>query len=346
MAKLKAAIIGCGGRGNEHAKGYAASDAVEIVAAVDPLRQAADSLAAKYRVPHTYPSYAEMFAVHKPDIVSICTWTGLHAEMIVAAAEAGVRAIHSEKPMAPTWGDAKAEHAACVAAGVQLTFCHQRRFGAQYVKARELAHSGAIGKILRLEGSCDNLFDWGTHWFDMFFFYNDQIPAEWVLGQIEIEGHKSVFDVPVEGSGLSYIQFANGVQGLLMTGDASGGGCDNRIIGTEGVLEVNVWKGPELRMLRSTGSGWEIPDLKNVVPPQGDTVLSVLDAIDCLQTGRHPTLSSRHALQATELIFATYESSRIGGRVELPLTITDSPLIARLEKMQIDARHAVPAKLE
>lgn len=330
MAKLQAAIIGCGGRGNEHAKGYAASDAVEVIAVVDPLAKAADALATKYHVPHIYPSYAEMFAAHRPDIVSVCTWTGLHAEMIEAAADAGVRAIHAEKPMAPTWGEAKAEHAACVAAGVQLTFCHQRRFGAQYVKAKELAQSGAIGKILRMEGACDNLFDWGTHWFDMFFFYNHETPAEWVMGQIEIEGHKSVFGVPVEGSGLSYIQYANGVQGLLMTGGATGGGCDNRIVGADGIIEVNVWKGPALRILRSTSSGWETPDLTGVVPPKGDTVLSVLDAIDCLQTGRLPTLSSHHAIQATELIFATYESSRIGGRVKLPLTITDSPLITRL----------------
>ncbi len=330
MAKLKAAIIGCGGRGKEHAKGYAASEETELIAVVDPIAKAAQGLAQKHGAPNIYPSYAEMFAEHKPDIVSVCTWTGLHAEMVKDIAKAGVRAIHSEKPMAPTWGEAKSMHEACVEAGVQLTFCHQRRFGAQYVKARELAHSGAIGKILRIEGCCDNLFDWGTHWFDMFFFYNDQSPAEWVMGQIEIEGHKSVYGVEVEGSGLSYIQFANGVQGLMVTGGASGGGCDNRIVGTQGMIEVNVWKGPALRMMRTGLSGWEKQDLTDVVPPLGDTVLSVLDAIECLKSGARPTLSSHHALQATELIFATYESSRIGGRVTLPLGIEDSPLLARL----------------
>lgn len=338
MAKLQAAIIGCGGRGNEHAKGYAASDDVEIVAVVDPLTSAAESLAEKYRVPHIYSSYAEMYRHHKPDIVSICTWTGLHCDMIVDSAQAGVRAIHAEKPMAPTWGEAKAEHAACEAAGVQLTFCHQRRFGRQYVKARELAQSGAVGKLLRLEGCCDNLFDWGTHWFDMFFFYNNDVPAEWVMGQIEIEGHKAVFGVPVEGSGLSYIRYENGVHGLLMTGGAIGGGCENRIVGSEGMIEVNVWKGPELRVLRSESSGWETPDLSHVVPPKGDTVLSILDAIDCLLTGRVPTLGSHHAIAATELIFATYESSRIGGRVALPLQSIDSALLARLDGIESPPR--------
>ena len=38
-------------------------------------------------------------------------------------------------------------------------------------------------------------------------------------------------------------------------------------------------------------------------------------------------LSSRKALQATELIFATYESARRGARVTLPLEIDGSPLL-------------------
>jgi hypothetical protein len=41
-------------------------------------------------------------------------------------------------------------------------------------------------------------------------------------------------------------------------------------------------------------------------------------------------LSARYALQATELIFASYESSRRRGRVDLPLTIDDSPFLTML----------------
>ena len=52
---------------------------------------------------------------------------------------------------------------------------------------------------------------------------------------------------------------------------------------------------------------------------------------DCLDTGHEPQLSSRKALAATELIFATYESSR-RGRVTLPLEIEDLPLLAGLEE--------------
>ncbi|MBM4083576.1 MAG: gfo/Idh/MocA family oxidoreductase, partial [Planctomycetes bacterium] len=43
---------------------------------------------------------------------------------------------------------------------------------------------------------------------------------------------------------------------------------------------------------------------------------------------REPELSARRALNATELIFACWESSRRRGRVDLPLDISDSPIEA------------------
>ena len=47
-----------------------------------------------------------MLRAEKLDVVSICLWPHLHAEAVIACAKAGVRAVHSEKPMAPTWGEA------------------------------------------------------------------------------------------------------------------------------------------------------------------------------------------------------------------------------------------------
>src|SRR5690606_18658129 len=85
-----------------------------------------------------YTDYHQMLAEEQPDIVSICTWPHLHAEMVIAAAEAGVKAIHCEKPMAPTYGEAVRMVEVCEQRGVQLTFNHQRRFGPPFRKAKEL----------------------------------------------------------------------------------------------------------------------------------------------------------------------------------------------------------------
>lgn len=330
---LKAAIIGCGGRGREHAKGYAACQNVEITALADPVAESSAALGEQYGVPREqqFLDYNEMLSSQKFDIVSVCTWPAQHREQVLAAINAGARAIHSEKPMAPTWGDSRAMHQAATQKNAQLTFCHQRRFNPQFVRARQLIQEGAIGKLQRLEGFCPNLFDWGTHWFDMFFFLNNEEPATWVMGQTDISRPRSVFGVPLDWAGLSFIAFQNNVDGLLVTGPNAWERGAIRAIGTDGIIEIPKGDGGEVLLLSANTQGWQSVDLSGV--PSGDsTTMSVLDAVSCLRSGEEPRLSSRKAAAATELIFATYESSRSRSRVELPLQIEDSPLIAMIEE--------------
>lgn len=342
MSVYRVGIIGCGrpwksegatgfGMSHAHAHGYAASPDARIVALADISAENARAFQAEHGGDAIYEDYHEMLAREQLDIVSVCTWPRLHAPMVIAAAEAGVKAVHCEKPMAPTYGEARRMVEVCRARGAQLTFNHQRRFAAPFRAARELLRSGAIGELRRVEGVCDNLFDWGTHWFDMFFFYNDETPAEWVLGQVEPRGGATIFGVPVEGQGLSHCRFRNGVEGLLLT-RAGPYAAANRLIGSEGIIEVSISGGPTVRVLGGEHAGW-----RDVSPPveEGDQLREVvgrgvLDLIDALKTGREPELSAARALRATELIFATYESSRRRGRVDLPLEIDDSPLLAMI----------------
>jgi predicted dehydrogenase len=339
MDTLRVGIIGCGKRRKEegstgfgmahaHARGYQAAPATEIVALADVSLENARAFQEEHGGERLYEDYREMLARERLDVVSVCTWPHLHAPMVVAAAEAGVKAIHCEKPMAPTYGASRRMARVCWERGVQLTFNHQRRFAPEFRTARELLRSGAIGELRRLEGSCSNLFDWGTHWFDMFFFYNDETPADWVIGQAEPRGGKEVFGVPMEGQGLSHIKFRNGVHGLLVTGFEDGWEARNRLVGTDGAIEVGPNDGPPLRMWGKGQAGWQTVEIEHN-QQLGDIVgRGVLDLLDALRAGREPELSARRALQATELIFATYESSRRRGRVELPLTIEDSPFLA------------------
>jgi UDP-N-acetylglucosamine 3-dehydrogenase len=336
MTHYRAVILGCGGRGREHAKGYAAAPNAEIVACADAVAENAQALAEKHGGATIYEDYRRLLEEQRPDVVSICTWPHLHREMVEASVAAGVKAIHCEKPMAPTFGDARAMHEAAEKAGVVMTICHQRRYSPSFRTARDLIRSGAIGEVAQMEGYCSNMFDWGTHWFDMFHFFNEERPAVWVMGQIDVSSPRTVFGVPVETSGLSHIAWGNDVWGLLITGRAPQTPRLGKLVeregivihGTEGRIEVGVTGGPRLRV-RQFGRADETPEL----PPSEDaTVLSVLDLLHCLETGQEPELSSRRALRATELIFATYESSRRRGRVTLPLEIEDSPLLTGLER--------------
>ena len=327
---LRVAVIGCGGRGRAHAQGYVADPRTSLVACAEPATEARNAFAESFSIPAAYADYHEMLRVEAPDIVSVCTWPHLHREMIEAAAAAGVRAIHAEKPMAPTWGDARAMHEACVDRGVLLTFCHQRRFGDTFQTARQLLRDGAIGKLQRIEASCPNLFDWGTHWFDMMFFYNEETPAQWVLGQLSVEKHHEVFGVRLDTSGISWIRFANEVEGLLVTGDAGFGNLLNRLVGSEGIIEITPGGSAEhpLRLFRQ--GNWSEPERSVGVPVADHTIASVRNLVDAMASGDEPELSSHRALRATELIFATYESSRRRGRVILPLEGDDSALLSML----------------
>ncbi len=340
-------VIGCGrprqtagatgfGMSHAHALGYEASPDAEIVALADISLDNARAFQAEHGGERIYEDYHKMLAEEQLDIVSIATWPHLHAEMVIAAGQAGVKAIHCEKPMAPTYGEAVRMVQVCEENGVQLTFNHQRRFGAPFRRAKELVKAGAIGDLQRLEGACDNLYDWGTHWFDMLFFYNDETPVEWVIGQIDARNSKKVFAVLVEGQGISHFRFQNGVIGQLVTGYGVGG-LSNRLIGSDGMIDVGHSPDTPLRVRGIGDRAWRVIPVDEGLHGMEYVQRGVLDLIDALKTGREPELSARRALRATELIFATYESSRRRGRVDLPLTITDSPLLDMIESGVIPA---------
>ncbi|MCB0087294.1 MAG: Gfo/Idh/MocA family oxidoreductase, partial [Caldilineaceae bacterium] len=115
MAQFKVGIIGCGkpwrsegatgfGMSHAHALGYIESPDAEIVALSDIVAENAKAFQELRGGDRIYTDYHEMLATEGLDIVSISTWPHLHAQMVVDCAEAGVRAVHCEKPMATTFG--------------------------------------------------------------------------------------------------------------------------------------------------------------------------------------------------------------------------------------------------
>ncbi len=71
MAKMKAGIIGCGGRGRAHAQGYQASDDVDIVACADPIEDSCNNFAESFGVPSAYQDYQKMLDQEELDFVSV-----------------------------------------------------------------------------------------------------------------------------------------------------------------------------------------------------------------------------------------------------------------------------------
>jgi len=345
MSKHRVAVIGTGRkkqRGDRfgyamayrHADGYRALDSCEMVACADIVEENARAFADTYDVPNVYLDYRKMLEKEQPDIVSICTWMSLHEQMVLDTCAAGVKAIHCEKPMADTWGGSMRMAAAAKEAGVQLTFNHQRRYGKPFTIAKQLLDDGEIGELVRCECECGNIYDSGTHFIDMFSFFNRETPAKWVLAQIDYRRENLVFGSHCENQQVVLTEYENGVFGLIMTGagGASPVGCIDRLIGIEGIIEVGVKDGPQIRYCKAGVSGWTVPDTggESIHGP-GFIERAVADVVDCLDSGRKCQLDASNALIATQIIFGAYESSRRRGRVDFPLDIDDNPLAAMVE---------------
>lgn len=103
---MRVAIIGCGGQGRIHANAYAQLNGVKIVGCCDVVEERAKELADKFGA-KAFNNYAMMLETVRPDIVSVCTVEGQHAEITIAALKAGSHVL-CEKMLAATLDEAKA----------------------------------------------------------------------------------------------------------------------------------------------------------------------------------------------------------------------------------------------
>jgi predicted dehydrogenase len=342
-----------------HASGYRRLDSCRLVACADIVPENAAQFAARFDVPHerVYEDYEAMLDEADPDVVSVCVPPAAHAEIVVGCAESGVvDAIHCEKPMALTWGGAREMADAADAIGVQLTFNHQRRFGGPFRAAKRLLERGDVGELRRVELGGENLYDHGSHMFDLAGYFTDHIPAEWVLAQIDYRDEDVRFGTHNENQAIAHWRYEDGVHGLASTGEGSLLDCQMRLVGSEGTLEIGHPGGPALRMATSDTDGWTAVDtggdgIHGPIPGRTTTVAravarrvpglspdrfssdeptyverAIEEVIEALEESRTSELDVEHTLRATELIFAGWESARRRRRIDLPLEIDTNPL--------------------
>ncbi len=341
-----AAVIAAGGQGRVHAAAYQADGRVRLEAVVDVDLAVAEGLAAELGIPHAFSDVEAMLEAVRPDIVSVCTPPGVRRAVVEAAIDAGVRAIHCEKPFALTYGDAVEMVERATARGVQLTVNLQRRFEPVHRFARARLDEGAIGELVSIEGYCPNLFDWGSHIVDLALFYRHDAGAEWVLGQVDVSTNRYVYGVFVETSSLTEVAWADGVRARIATGREPATPVLNRennlgliLQGTGGRIVVN---GQECVVHRFGEDGVRFTSPYASDPATWDHGIdpaifacserAVADLVDALETGAEPVLTAAHALAGAEIVFATYESSRSRRRVALPLDVFDNALHAGLDE--------------
>lgn len=347
---LKVAIIGCGrprgavgatgfGMGHRHMAGYTASGRCELVAVADLSRENAEAFVAAHNPKAAvFADYRKMMREVRPDVVSVCLWPHLHAEVVCAVARLRPRVIVCEKPMDIHWDACLRMDRACRKHGVRLAINHQRRFNLPLLKAKQMIDGGSIGRLVAIEGAWHNLADAGTHVLDLMFYFNGDTPAEWVLGQIDMRGATKVFGAINAGHGLSEFRFQNGVRAVYHFGYQHAElGCLLRLTGEQGVIEI-LFDAPWLRFRPYGHAGWKVIDTGENIHDDKAIYRGIADILACLDAGTVPQLAAERALRATEIIFATHESSRRRGRVDLPLRPGKCAMLSMLAAGELKAK--------
>lgn len=125
-----------------------------------------------------YADYREMLEKEDLDIVSIATPATCHAQMVIDAAQARVKAIYCEKAMATSLAECDAMIGECERSGALLAINHQRRWDNRFQALARFVHEGSVGKLqaIRISFGGGRLCRRGSHMFDLAcLFAEDQV---------------------------------------------------------------------------------------------------------------------------------------------------------------------------
>lgn len=323
--KYRVGIIGCGWMGKSHAQAYAELDNVQMVAAADIHPKSLAELQEAHGIPGAYADYHDMLAKEDLDIVSVCSWPGLHAPMTIAAVEAGVPGIICEKPMARTLGEADAMIAAAEEHGSKLVIGHQGRFRKQTNAIRSLIQDGVIGRpeFLYIQQS-GGLTNSSIHNVDYARYILGDPKVEWVMGSVERRTDRYERAQRIEDRAQALIGFAGGARAVL----ESDIGDDRRVqpcivYGSHGSIFPSS---SGIRLLTSDGSkhiSFNEPNAQS---------LQAKELIEWIEGRREHRGHAQNGRQALEVLLAISASTYTRGIVNFPLEITDYPLDLAIEE--------------
>jgi|GEM_PF-10229 len=157
-SELRVAVIGTGGRGNAHIKGFTAAKGAKVVALCDADQRHVDKRAAELEAAtgvkaDRYTDYRELLDRNDIDVVTIATPNHWHALMTIDACRSG-KHVYVEKPVCHTVWEGRQMVAAMQKYGTIVGAGFQNRSDVGLLKAMKRMHSGAYGAIKKARGLC------------------------------------------------------------------------------------------------------------------------------------------------------------------------------------------------
>lgn len=340
---LKIAVVGCGRISSYHFEAIESfKDDLELVGICDASKALLKEMSLSKNVPG-FCDLEQLLTEAKPDLVSICTPSGLHAPLTQLSARHKANVI-TEKPMATSWKDGLAMFNSCQKNKVRLFVIKQNRKNKTLQLLKKAITDGRFGKIYHV--ACNvfwsrtqeyyNQAAWrGTFQMDGGAFMNQASHyvdlLQWLIGPVEsLQAMTATLarQIEAEDSGVVNLRWQSGALGsmnvcmLTYPKDLEG---SITILGEKGTVriggvalnKIDHWifssSQPEDEGLGSIS--YETESVYGFGHP-----LCYKNIIEVMRGESLPETDGEEGLKSLELLSAIYQSAKAQQMVSLPLS--------------------------
>ena len=328
-------MIGCGSIAQEcHLPAIERIQSARLVAVADNDELRAQRVSEKFKAERWYGDYKLMLENSEVDAVDICTPTKYHAEIAVAAAQAG-RHVLCEKPVALTLDETDRMIHACAKNKVKLMVAHSRRFIPRYSIVRKIIEEGLIGKPIWACQTSRRIKPKAASWyFDPKMTYgpiaevgiHEADLLRWMLRDdvIQVRGIARFAnkDSQVYDQVFASLKFRKGMVASFEVGyvlpKAYTQYASLELLGSKGLISASdnhmnvVTEGTENGVIYPLAYS----DLLSVKSAYENEIIAFVDAVI---RGKQPPVTGTDARAALEIILAVLQSIQRGVPIELPL---------------------------
>ncbi len=338
--KIRVGIIGLGGPGRGHLKGFTVADGVEVTALCDFRREILDEQGALHGIKNLYADYKTMLKEDCIDAVSVCLPNYLHYPVSKDALLAG-KHVFCEKP--PTLNAAEALDLLKISRNKKrlLMYALCTRFSPQAKYVRQLVDQGELGEIYfgkavytrrsgipigsggwfvdKKRSGGGALIDIGVHPLDCVWWLMGAPQPEVVLGSTYQKFRHTVPDninFDVDDSAFAIIRFANGATLMLECSWAlfRANGSAREIAGTTGGACLD----PLRIFTQRNGTQMDItPELPDNCMVGSETA----HFARCIRNEEKPISSAEQGATLMRMLDAVYQSSQTGKETRLAAEI-------------------------
>lgn len=277
-----------------------------------------------------YKDYRDMLAREQIDVLSVASNGPTHAPIAIEAADAGIKRILIEKPMATSIAEAEQVAAAATRTGARISVNLIRRWSDSYLALKKLIDDGTYGPVRHMyyHSGSTGLGNFVIHAFDTMRMLGGS-DAKWVSGALDPTGTPNPRGADyVDPAGFGMVMFENGMRGLVDSGEDTGLQYLMIVATPHARIEIDelntrwrvTMRTEESRKSPFTRYGNPMEEISFPQLPHDIVELTRRGLIELAGDGPL-SCTVEDGLKSLEMVIAFHESERRGNaRVELPLS--------------------------